>query len=329
MLQLLKNDNTLNIGRSVQFNSTNRPMNLNLIGMFVEIVDSHSLSAAARKLGMTRSNISHQLKLLERETGAQLLRRSTRSLELTQAGQIMYDHGQRMIEDLSTTRASIDSLGQTLRGHVRISVPTGFGRMYVSAILLEFARAHPGITLSVTFNNRIHDLIAAEVDVALKITLTPPLDCVAREICPIQWKLYASPDYLRQHGPIASPADLEQHTLVASPYPGHLVTLKLTNQHDDSDSKTVTLQRTLQSDDFPLLADAVSQGMGIGLLPVYVSHSPAYRTLRPLLLDHRIDNLGGNLYVLTLPNRYPSPATRTLIDYLRENIVALAAQWQS
>ncbi|HUH59545.1 MAG TPA: LysR family transcriptional regulator [Candidimonas sp.] len=302
-------------------------MNLNLIGMFVEIVDSGSLSAAARKLEKTRSNISHQLKLLERETGAQLLRRSTRRLELTQAGQIMYDHGQRMMEDLSTTRASIDSLGQTLRGHVRISVPTGFGRMYVSAMLLEFARKHPGITLSVTFNNRIQDLIAAQVDVALKITLTPPLDCVARELCPIHWKLYASADYLRQHPPITCPSDLEQHSLVASPYPGHLVTLTLAHQQHPNDIQSVTLRRTLQSDDFPLLAEAVCQGMGIGLLPAYVSHAPAYRALQPLLLDHRIDNLGGHLYVLTLPNRYPSPSTRTLIDYLRESIAELSSRW--
>lgn len=302
-------------------------MNLNLISVFVEIVDSRSLSAAARKLGMTRSNISHQLKLLERETGAQLLRRSTRSLELTQAGQILYDYGQRMIEDLSTTRSSIDSLGQTLRGHVRISVPTGFGRMYVSTMLLEFARAHPGITLNVTFNNRIQDLIAAEVDVALKITTTPPLDCVARYVCSIKWQLFASADYLQKHGPIESPSDLEQHALVASPYPGHRVTLKLAHNQDKGDTQTVTLQTALQSDDFPLLADAVCQGMGIGLLPAYVSHAPAHRAMLPILLNYRVDNLGGNLYVLTLPNRYPSPSTRTLIDYLRDKIVPLSEEW--
>src|SRR5450830_1455710 len=119
-------------------------MNLNLISMFLEMVDARSLSAAARRLNMTRSNISHQLKLLEREAGAQLLRRSTRSLELTQAGQILYEYGQRMMADLSTTRASIDHLGQSLRGHVRISVPTGFGRMYAGAMLLDFAKQHPG-----------------------------------------------------------------------------------------------------------------------------------------------------------------------------------------
>src|ERR1700760_1653898 len=194
-------------------------MDLNLIGLFVEIVESRSLSAAARQLGMTRANISQRLKLLERETGAQLLRRSTRSFELTQAGHTLYDCGQRMLEDLGTTRAAIDSLGQTLRGRVRISVPTGFGRMFIGSKLLEFARAHPGITLDVTFNNRIEDLIAAEVDVALRITATPPLDCVARNICSIDWNLYASAGYLQKHDPTDCPADLEAQTLVASPYP--------------------------------------------------------------------------------------------------------------
>jgi DNA-binding transcriptional LysR family regulator len=127
--------------------------------LFIEIVESRSLSAAARKLGMTRSNISQRLKLLERETGAQLLRRSTRNFELTQAGHTLYDCGQRMLEDLSTARASIDSLGQTLSGRVRISVPTGFGRMFIGPKLLEFARRYPGIMLNVKFNNQIEDLI--------------------------------------------------------------------------------------------------------------------------------------------------------------------------
>ena len=91
-----------------------------------------------------------------------------------------------MLEDLSTARASIDSLGHTLSGRVRISVPTGFGRMFLGGKLLDFARMHPGIALTVTFNNRIEDLIASEVDVAIRITATPPLDYVARNICSIR-----------------------------------------------------------------------------------------------------------------------------------------------
>jgi DNA-binding transcriptional LysR family regulator len=302
-------------------------MDLNLIGLFVEIVDSRSLSAAARKLGMTRANISQRLKLLERETGAQLLRRSTRSFELTQAGHTLYDCGQRILEDLSTARASIESLGQTVSGRVRISVPTGFGRMFIGAKLLEFARMHPRITLSVTFNNRIEDLIASEVDVAVRITATPPLDYVARNVCPIDWHLYASADYMQRHGPIDSADDLETQTLVASPFPERRITMTLTNRQDEADVRTVTMQPALQSSDYPFLTEAVCQGMGVGLLPAYVPHAPMCGGLLRILPQYRIEGMQNTLYIVTLPNRYPTPATQALIDYLREEILSLAQSW--
>ncbi|SPB17777.1 LysR family transcriptional regulator [Caballeronia novacaledonica] len=302
-------------------------MDLNLIGLFVEIVDSRSLSAAARKLGMTRANISQRLKLLERETGAQLLRRSTRNLELTQAGHTLYDCGLRMLEDLKAARASIDDLGQSLTGRVRVSVPTGFGRMFIGPKLLEFAHAHPGITLNVTFNNSIEDLIASEVDVALRITRTPPLDCVARNICSFDWSLYASADYVEKHGPIESPADLERLALVASPHPDRRITMTLTHRQNEADVHAITMQPALQSSDFPFLAEATCAGMGVGLLPAYVPHAPSSRGLVRLLPQYRVAGPLNTLYIVTLPNRFPSPATQALIDFLRTEITALAQTW--
>ncbi|WP_027820266.1 LysR family transcriptional regulator [Paraburkholderia bannensis] len=302
-------------------------MDLNLIGVFVEIVESHSLSAAARKLGMTRANISQRLKLLERETGAQLLRRSTRNLELTQAGHTLYDCGQRMLDDLSTARASIDSLGLTLTGRIRISVPTGCGRMFIGAMLIEFARAHPRITLHVTFNNRIDDLIAAEVDVALSVPPSPPLDCVARNICRIDWHLYASSAYLEAHDPINAPSDLDGHALLATPHPDRRITMTLVHRQREEDAYPITQRPALQSTDYPFLAEAVCDGLGIGLLPAYISQAPANRGLVRVLPQYRVTGMQDVLYILTLPNRYPSPATQALIDYLRLKITALAQTW--
>jgi DNA-binding transcriptional LysR family regulator len=302
-------------------------MDLNLVRLFVEIVDARSLSAAARNLGVTRSNISHRLKMLERDTGAQLLRRSTRSLDLTEAGRALYDGGRRMLDELSATRASIDRLGGTLSGRVRISVPTGFGRMFVAPMLLEFMRKHPDISLTVIFNNRIRSLIESRVDVALKLTLAPPQECVARYICPLHWRLFASPDYLQKHGPIEAPSDLQHHTIVASPFSGETVTLKLMPQGDPYEAQTVTLPAILQSTDFPFLMEAVSQGIGIGLMPAYAAHAPGYETLQPLLPSYHIADMGGALYMLTMPNRYPSPSTRALIDFLCEAIAQLGKRW--
>jgi DNA-binding transcriptional LysR family regulator len=303
-------------------------MDLNLVELFVDIVESRSLSAAARKRDMTRSNISQRLKLLEREVGAQLIRRSARSFELTQAGVALYDFGRRMCDELAATCASIDCLGQDLRGQVRISVPTGFGRFFLSAKLIEFAKAHPNVTLTVTFNNRIDDLIAAEVDVALRITSTSlPLDNVARRICAIEWKLYASSDYLATYGPVTSPVDLERHNMIAALDLGHRVSLTLTSRQDDKDAYTIGFRSAVQSTDYPFLADAVCKGMGIGLLPGYVSQEPAHHALVPVLPDYRVSGRQNTLYIVTVPNRYPSHATQALIDFLREAIVSISTTW--
>jgi DNA-binding transcriptional LysR family regulator len=262
--------------------------------------------------------------MLERETGAQLLRRSTRSIDLTEAGRALYEGGRRMLEELSTTRATIDRLGQTLSGHVRISVPTGFGRMLVAPMLLEFMRTHPGISLSVVFNNRIQCLIAAHVDVALTTTINPPPECVARCICPIRRRLFASSDYLLKHGPIEMPADLQHHTLWGSPHSGQSVALNLVQR--ECEDQTVTLPPAiLQSADFPFLAQAVTLGIEIRLLPGYSAYA-VQGTLQPILPSCRIADLGSALYVL-MPNRFPSPSTRALIDNLCERIAPFAETW--
>lgn len=128
------------------------------------------------------------------------------------AGNTHCECGKRILGDLSAARASMDSLGQTLSGRVRVSVPTCFGRC-LSNRSCWISRAHPGITLDFTFNNRIEDLIASQVDVALEITRTPPLDCVARSIRLIDWRLYASQEYVKAHGPVVTPADLDRQTV--------------------------------------------------------------------------------------------------------------------
>src|SRR5437868_708550 len=183
-------------------------MDLNLIRAFVEIVDAGNLSEAGRRRGVTRSQVSRQLRELENQAGAQLLRRTTRRLELTEPGHSLYQHGLRIMQVAASAQAEIDSLGKTLRGHVRVSVPTGLGDAFIAPLLLEFTARHPGISLRVFFHTRVDDLIAAEIDVALRITAAPPPHLVAREICAIDWQLCAAPAYLAQLAPVTAPSDL-------------------------------------------------------------------------------------------------------------------------
>lgn len=304
-----------------------RQMDLNLMLLFVEIVECHGLAAAARKLDMSKSNISQRLKVLERETGAQLVRRSARSFELTEAGQVLYASGRRMLDDLDNARASIDMLGHTLTGRIRVSVPTGIGRLFVGPKLREFARMHPGVSLSVTFNNRIEDLIASEIDIALRIERTPPLDSVAREACSIEWVLCASAEYFRSRGPITCPADLASQTFIGLP-PSQESTIELRNKNDDTDAQLVHIEPKLQSADYPFILDAVLEGMGIGILPVYVIRGPTAQDLQEVLPQYRIVGQLNSLYILTLPSRFPSPAKKALTEYLAKELSEYFESWK-
>ena len=175
-------------------------MDLNALKLFVEIVDAGNLSAAARKLQTTRSNVSHRLKAFERALGVQLLRRTTRRVEPTEVGAGIYEHGRSILREMAAADALVSSLGKSLQGSVRLSVPTGLGHLLVSPLLVAFKRAYPDIRLDVRFDNRVSDLIGEDVDVALRIVSNPPESLVATLLDEVDWVLCAAPDYLAVHG---------------------------------------------------------------------------------------------------------------------------------
>src|SRR5690625_7414707 len=129
-------------------------MNLQRLTILVEILDAGNLSKAARKLKMTRANISYHLNLLEKEVGAQLVRRSTLSVGPTEAGERLYEHGRNILNELMPARERITTLGQSLQGRVGISVPSGFGQMFVRQWLGEVRQRYPDMDLAVRFENR-------------------------------------------------------------------------------------------------------------------------------------------------------------------------------
>ena len=174
-------------------------MDLNALRLFVDIVDAGNLSAAARKLKMTRANVSYRLKALEEELGVQLLRRTTRHVEPTPVGAGLYEHGRNILGEVAAANALISNMGKSLQGHVRLSVPTGLGHTLLSPLMVQFKQRYPDITLDVVFDNRVHNLVSEDVDVALRIISTPPDSVIATEIGTVDWVICASPAYLANH----------------------------------------------------------------------------------------------------------------------------------
>lgn len=297
-------------------------MDLNLLSLFVDIAEAASLSAAARRGGVTRSHVSQRLQLLERQLGTQLVRRSTRRLELTESGQVVYEHGVRIRQEAEAVSSSfVGANSRRTQGLVRVSVPTGLGRLIVAPLLLAFQREHPGISLTVRFTNRVDDLIAAQIDVALKITSVPPQDHEARGLARVSWRLCAAAAYLAERAPIRRAADLERHEFLSPPSSAGRVRLRLRNGGQTS---TVTVRPRLQSEDFCFLLDALQAGMGIGLLPDYmIGPGLADGRIVPILPDALVNSPGEKLYLMTTRSIYPPQAQRLLVAYFSDKLSGL------
>ena len=149
-------------------------MDLNALNLLVDIIETGNLSKAAVRRGMGRAAVSHRLGQFEQALGQQLLRRTTRQVEPTELGWKLYRHGLSIRQELQAAQDSVDSLGQAPQGKVRLSVPSGFGQLAMTAWLTEFMQRHPGIALEVIFDNTVEDLLAGRIDCAVRVMSEPP-----------------------------------------------------------------------------------------------------------------------------------------------------------
>ncbi len=301
-------------------------MDLNLVRMFIAIAESRNLTDAAERSGMTRSNVSRRLKALEGEYGAQLLRRTTKHVELTQAGRILYGHCQQAMNELQDARCKIEQMHHTVSGEIRVRIPTGLGHFYLKPLILQFCRHHPELQLRLVINDQIHDLVASKVDLAIHITSDPLNDHVATQVCDIRWCLVCTPEYLQQHAlHVHQPADLKHARLITPLALGQR--LEFTGP-DGPGAVLVQHSAAIQSGDYQFLFNAVSQGLGIALLPSYaVCEALGRGSLVRVLPRHAVKGVGNALYIVRASNRQPSAATMAFIDLLTTSIRAMATQW--
>jgi DNA-binding transcriptional LysR family regulator len=289
--------------------------------LLVDIVDAGGLSQAARKRRMSRANISYHLTQLEKTAGLQLVRRTTRRIEPTEAGLKLYRHGRTIRDELLAAQESVTSLAEGLHGYVRLAVPTGFGQMVMSGWLIEFKRLHPSITLELVFDNRVDDLLRDEVDVAVRVMSDPPPGLVARELAPMRHIACASTGFAARHALPKQVEDLLQLPIITSTVVGRELRVAA---YRGEERRELALQPTLASENFQFLHEAILGDLGVGLVPDYVvAADVAAGRVVTALDDWRLSLFGTRLYLLRMPDRYQTLATRTLIDF----VLAKAAAW--
>jgi LysR family transcriptional regulator for bpeEF and oprC len=187
---------------------------LQAMATFVRIVETRSFTRAAESLGVPRSSVTTTLKQLEAHLGTPLLRRSTRSLNLTEPGALYYERCRSILADIAATEGEIASSAAAPKGRVRVDMPGALARAVLVPRLTEFERQYPDIELILGLSDRPADLIYDGIDCAIRSGEPSDSALVARRIGLLQWITCASPLYLKTHGEPRSVQDLSAHLAV-------------------------------------------------------------------------------------------------------------------
>lgn len=279
------------------------------------MVDAGSFANASRKLRIDRSNISRRIRNIEKQVGAVLLARTTRSMRLTEAGEILYERGVAINAQVAEANRAVLSLRSDVRGPLHVSCAPLLLRLHLQQLLWAFCAAHPEVQLSITLRNEAH-FGRENVDVALRVIDEPGPNVVARPLGHVSWHLCASPAYLRRHGTPESPPDLARHawlSIRARPL------LEFTRGRE---TWRVKPWSRVECGSHSVLHEAALAGLGIGFVPSYATHDDfAHRRLVPLLAGLKVvPTPGTRLYAVTPKSRYMASQVRCFLDFLTERL---------
>lgn len=285
-------------------------MDWSRVPVFLKVVDQGSFTLAAKALGIPKSTVSRNVTALERELGAQLLQRTTRALELTEAGRGFYERAKSARAALDEAQAEAVQASDEATGLVRLSVPHDAWPM--AELLARFSALHPKVIIELLVTNRHVNLIEEGVDLALRAGRLEDSSLVSRTIGPSDLALFASPEYLLEHPAPRTVHQLGEHEFVL--FRGRQGKQRLRLKDKRGSEKDVTVHGRLNVDDLGFVRALVLQGHGIGTLPSIYGHESK---LQPVLPGWTIG--GGGVHLVMPASKYVPARVRLLADFLFEH----------
>ena len=296
--------------------------NYRAMAVFVQVVDSGSFSAAAGILGITKSAVSQQVTLLEKDVGARLLQRTTRRLNLTEAGEIYLAGCRQMVEAAETANQQVGQFSKEPSGTLRITCSHTFGANQLVPLLAPFMELYPKLSLFIDGSDQAINLVEEGIDLALRFGHLTESSLVVRKICELPLLLVAAPSYLKQHGVPQVPAELVNHqwvayTQLAQPYQLNLLGAQ-------GQQQKVRLYGRACSNSHASTREMVISGMGVGrFFRKDIVRELEEGRLVQVLSDYRLEPVG--LHAVYPHRAYVPLKVRTVIDYLIKNRAALGA----
>jgi DNA-binding transcriptional LysR family regulator len=286
-------------------------VDLDALASFVAVADSSSFSVAAGRLGLPRSSVSRHIARLEADLGERLIHRSTRRVSLSVAGAALFERTRPLVLQLREALADLPERAGDAAGELRVTAPNDFGNYVLAGLLPALARRHPALRLDLRLTNRMVDLAAEGVDLAIRVIVGQPPDAalVVRRLVPTEVGVYAAATYLAQRGTPQTLEGTKEHDWVlfrsvrggAPLPPGRVVAF---------------------ADDFQFIHNAVAAGAGLGWLPGFLAAADLEAGRLVRLLPSESWSTEGRFCLVYPKTRQPSRKLVALRDFLLEAIGA-------
>ena len=281
---------------------------------FLAIAEQGSLTAAARLLGRSLQAVSRSLATLEKSLGIELVRRTTRRLQVTEAGQAFRRRIQGALDDIALARQEASRQGGEISGKLRVAGAQTFGPVFLVPAAAAFLERHPGVEIELMLADRYVDLLAERADLAVRIGEIPDSTLMSRRLGDLRRVVFAAPGYLAAHGRPGRPADLARHQCIVrtdTPDGGALWRFL----KPDGGIEDIAVDGRFRASSAMACIAAASAGLGIGLAFLWQVAGPAGRgELELVLAEH--PQPAVPMHLLWPPTPVLPARSRAFIDFL-------------
>ena len=282
----------------------------------IEVADTGTLTAAAEKKGVTVAAVSKRIRAVEERLGVRLLNRNTRHLSLTEAGNIYYQRGKHILDELYHLEENVISTSEHLLGDIRINAPLSFSLSKLAKPLVQFQQEHPNINISLNLDDHFIDVHNSEHDLIIRIGKLPDSSVIAQRLASIKLICCATPQYLAKHGTPQTPADLSKYNCLE---------YNLANRKDrwlfkqDKAEYEIFPRGQFKVNNGEMILTAILEHHGIGLLPDFIAAQALEAgTIVPILTDYETEEL--NAYAIYASRNFLPAKIKRLIEFLRDEL---------
>lgn len=244
-------------------------MDWDKLRIFHAVADAGSFTHAGTELALSQSAVSRQISALESDLNVPLFHRHARGLILTEQGEVLYRTAHDVFTKLAAAKTRLMDSKEKPSGELRITTTVGLGSVWLTPRIKEFVELYPQISVTLLLEDRELDLSMREADVAIRLRRPTQPDLIQRKLFTVHHHIYASPDYLKQHGIPKSVEDLDNHKILTfGQAPGYLTTINWleTAGRNEGDPRPVTLRVNNAYG----LRRACQEGAGVASLADYI-----------------------------------------------------------